>query len=458
VSAALLGTPAAAAGSIWHRTRRIWTVALMVFPVVLAGMSLVGYHYSANVLSYRFGWTLWIILAATSFVSLAQQIVLIILHKISLRRFWLSHTADEHSSGVAPDELDSDKVNFQIGRLLRGFTLAGVAVATYFLWAQVLPAIQILDRVELWTHQVAAAETLRRSDGGETTQMVTRLDTITLADLAWCAMLLVLTTVLSRNLPGLLEVTLLDRLPLDRGGKYAISLVCRYVVAIVGIVFACRILGFEWSSVQWLVAAMSVGLGFGLQEIFGNFVSGIIILLERPVRVGDLVTVNGTSGTVTRIQLRATTITDFDRREMIVPNKKFITDDVVNWTLTDPITRLVVPVGIAYGADTQLACQTLLEVARRNEDIMSDPEPTVVFVRFGASSLDLELRVFIAERSMASDAQHSLHMMIDQAFRERNIEIAFPQQDIHVRSIAPLASAIVSAREALSQQKKNTAA
>ncbi len=458
VSKAVLGGATSSNASIWKRTRRVWTTVLVIFPIGLAGMSLVGYHYSANVLSYRFGWTMWIILAAVSFVSLSQQIILIVLHKISLRRFWLSHSVDDEQAEGEPDEFDPDKVNYQIGRLLRGFTLAGVAVATFFLWAQVLPAIQILDRVELWTHSVEVAETQTLSDGTQKTQMDTQVDTITLADLAWCSVLLVLTALLSRNLPGLLEVTLLDRLPLDRGGKYAISVVCRYLVAIVGIIFACRTLGFAWSSVQWLVAAMSVGLGFGLQEIFGNFVSGIIILLERPIRIGDLVTVNGTTGCVTRIQLRATTILDFDRREMIVPNKRFITDDVVNWTLTDPIMRMVVPVGIAYGSDTELACHTLMEVARRHRNILEDPEPAVVFKGFGASSLDLELRVFIAERERFADVQHGLHMDIDRAFRDNNIEIAFPQQDLHVRSIAPLATAIVSARDELKRQRKSNAA
>ncbi len=439
-SPALFGTPAQRGGTLWRRSRRLWPSLLTLLPLIMAVMSLVGYHYSAHVLSSRFGWTLWLILSAVGLQSLIKQVLGIILQKISVRRFWRQQAYDPASGVGLPEEFDTVQVNAQLSRLLQSFTLVGVALATYVLWAEVLPAIQIFDRVELWSHKVQVAETVLGADGSESVQMVSRVETVTLADVGWCLVVLVLTIVFSRNLPGLLELTLLDRLPLDRGGKYAISVVCRYLVAIAGLLMAGSILGLQWSSVQWLVAAMSVGLGFGLQEIFGNFVSGIIILLERPVRMGDLVTVNGTTGWVTRVQLRATTITDFDRREMIVPNKKFITDDVTNWTLTDPITRLVIPVGIAYGSDTQLACQTLMEVARANTFVLADPEPMVVFTQFGASSLDLELRVFIPERQHVVEVQHDLHMEIDRLFRERKIEIAFPQQDVHIRSI-PTAAA-----------------
>jgi potassium efflux system protein len=209
-------------------------------------------------------------------------------------------------------------------------------------------------------------------------------------------------------------------------------------MALMGLIIASRTIGFSWHSVQWLVAAMGVGLGFGLQEIFANFISGIIILLERPVRAGDIVTVNGTTGVVHKMQLRATTILDPDRRELIVPNKKFITDDVINWTLTDPVTRLVVRIGIAYGSDTRLAHDSLLRVARQHPGVLKDPPPTAIFLAFGASSLDFELRVFISNREKYPDMQHQLHMAIDEEFRRRKIEIAFPQQDVHLKGLEPL--------------------
>jgi potassium efflux system protein len=454
-SAAMVSSNPGAPRSFWMRTRRIWSTGIALAPLALAGMSLIGYHYSASELAYRFSWTIWLILGAVALLSLAQQIVQIVLQKISLRRFWQDRVREaDHPSAEPAEEFDAEKTNHQIAGLLRGFTFAGVVLSLFLIWSQVLPAIQVLDQVELWPVKLEVAENVLGTngepqlnpDGKPLTRMVSKVQNITLADVAWAAICLVFTVIVSRNLPGLLEVTLLDRLPLDRGGKYAISVVCRYLVAIVGIVMAARCLGFEWSSVQWLVAAMSVGLGFGLQEIFGNFVSGMIILLERPIRVGDLVTVNGTTGCVTRIQLRATTITDADRREMIVPNKKFITDDVVNWTLTDPITRVVIPIGIAYHSNTELACQTLLEVARRHPHVMRDPEPTAVFTRFGPSSLDLELRVYIATREHFPDVQHALLLAIDRAFHEKQIEIAYPQQEVHIREPAAMAKALLAAR------------
>jgi potassium efflux system protein len=466
VSASLASLSQPSERGYWLRTRRIWSSAIVLAPLALAALSLVGYHYSASELAHRLSWTLWLILGAMLVVSLAQQIVQVVLNKMSIRQFWLARAADERADDAAAAELDLERVGHQIGRLLRGFSSAGVVLTAFLIWSQVLPAVQILDQVELWSVQRNVVETqlgpdrqpLIGSDGSPVTKSFAKVQNVTLADLAWAAICLGLTVVLSRNLPGLLEVTLLDRLPLDRGGKYAISVVCRYLVAIAGFVLAARCLGLEWSSVQWLVAAMSVGLGFGLQEIFGNFVSGMIILLERPIRVGDLVTVNGTTGYVTRIQLRATTITDADRREMIVPNKKFITDDVINWTLTDSITRMVIPVGVAYGSDTELACATLLEIARANPHVLTDPEPNAVFTRFGASSLDLELRVHLPSREHFPDVQHELHLAIDRAFRERNIEIAFPQQDIHIRPDEGMVKALLQARHELKQQTRKPAA
>jgi potassium efflux system protein len=175
-----------------------------------------------------------------------------------------------------------------------------------------------------------------------------------------------------------------------------------------------------------------VGLGFGLQEIFANFVSGIILLLERPVRVGDMVTVGEVTGKVSRIRIRATTITDFDLKELIIPNREFITGQLINWSLSDRKARVVIPVGVAYGSDTELARKTLLDVAAAEPDVLDDPEPTAFFLGFGASSLDFQLRVFIDDTDKLFLLRHRLHMAIDAAFREKGITIAFPQQDVHL--------------------------
>jgi potassium efflux system protein len=195
-----------------------------------------------------------------------------------------------------------------------------------------------------------------------------------------------------------------------------------------------NIIGWKWSQIQWLVAALSVGLGFGLQEIVANFVSGLIILFERPVRVGDTVTVGQLSGTVSRVRIRATTITDWDRKEIIVPNKAFITEQVINWTLADPITRVVVPVGIAYGSDYELAQKVMEDTLHSLPLVLDEPKPEVFFIGFGDSSLDFSLRVHSRQLSDRLPLMHAVHQAILKALRENGIESPFPQRDLHNRS------------------------
>ncbi|MGB9340513.1 MAG: mechanosensitive ion channel domain-containing protein, partial [Polyangiales bacterium] len=222
---------------------------------------------------------------------------------------------------------------------------------------------------------------------------------------------------------------------LDHGVRYAYSTIAKYVVVLGGLALAFDAIGIGWSSIQWLVAAIGVGLGFGLQEIFANFISGLIILFERPIRVGDVVTVGDVSGTVSRIRTRATWITAFDRKELLVPNKEFVTGQLINWTLSDAVLRLSIPVGIAYGSDTNRAIEVLEQVAKESWRVLRDPRPHVFFIAFGDSSLSFELRVFVRSAEQLFAARHDLNMGIDKAFRDAGIEIAFPQRDLHLRSL-----------------------
>jgi potassium efflux system protein len=257
---------------------------------------------------------------------------------------------------------------------------------------------------------------------------------ITLADVALTAIVLLVVTIAAKNIPGLLEISLLQRLPLDSGARFAVTTLVRYLILVAGISAAFGTLGVSWEKVQWLAAALTFGLAFGLQEIFANFVSGIIILLERPVRIGDIVTVAGTEGRVTRLAMRATTIMDWDRRELLVPNKEFITGSIVNWTLSDQITRLRLDVGVAYGSDVDRARQLMLRAAKENRDLLDDPPPRAWFLGFGDSALSLRLLAFLPTRDVYLSAMDRLHSDIDRLFREAGIEISFPQRDLHLRS------------------------
>lgn len=187
-----------------------------------------------------------------------------------------------------------------------------------------------------------------------------------------------------------------------------------------------------------VVAALGVGIGFGLQEIVANFICGLIILFEQPIRVGDYVTVGETDGTVTRIRIRATTILTRERKELLVPNKEFITGRLLNWSLSDQSSRLEVPVGIAYGADVELAEKLLLEAAQEHPRVQEEPAPFVYFDQFGDSALQLELRCVIDSLDYRITVLSELHHAINRKFRTAGMPIPFPQRDVHLDLQGPL--------------------
>ncbi len=338
---------------------------------------------------------------------------------------------------VLEEELDLGRVDEQTGRLLATSALVAMVIGLWFLWVDLVPAFAVLDSVEVWTTSESVTIESTAADGSTLYESEDRTVPVTLANLLWAALLAFMTLVLARNLPGLLEISLFRIFGASTGERYAYTTIATYAITLFGGVLAFNALGVGWSNVQWLVAAVGLGLGFGLQEIFANFVAGLIILFERPIRVGDVVTVGSISGTVTKIRIRATWITSFDRKELVVPNKEFVTTQLVNWSLSDPVLRVDIPVGIAYGSDTERAIREMHRAATANEHVLRDPQPEVLFVGFGASSLDFELRVYSPDVDHRLPIIHALHLEIDRAFREAGIEIAFPQRDVHIRSAPP---------------------
>jgi potassium efflux system protein len=256
----------------------------------------------------------------------------------------------------------------------------------------------------------------------------------------------VLTVIAWRNVPGLLETALLTRLPLDNATRYAITTLSSYALLFIGIVLSAAEFGLQWDSIQWLVAALGVGLGFGLQEIFANFISGIILLFEQPLRVGDVVTLGDTTGVVSRIRIRATTVTNYDRQELIIPNKDLITGRLVNWTLSDSTNRIVLNVGVAYGSDTQKACALLESICAEHENVTEDPAPIITFDSFGDSTLNIVVRCFLNLMTVRLMTIHELHTRINDRFQEEGIEIAFPQRDLNIRMLPPELTARLAER------------
>ncbi len=200
--------------------------------------------------------------------------------------------------------------------------------------------------------------------------------------------------------------------------------------------FAASVAGFELQNIMVLAGAFGIGIGFGLQDIVNNFLSGIILLFERPIKVGDGVLIDGEYGTVLRIGLRSTVVENLDQAELIVPNSQLISQKLTNWTLSTRRVRVVIPVGVAYGSDLTLVLKILADAAEQHPDILSNPKPSPIFIQFGASSLDFELRVWISDVDMRLRVKSELLLFIDQQFRDAGVEIPFPQRDLHLRSIS----------------------
>lgn len=420
----------------WTRqSYRLGVAVLAVTPVVIAFLSAIGYHYTATRLATRMAATWGVITLLVVARAFLLRWLLVVHRRLALRRgkekLAALRLARQASEGEAAEpapggdpslELRLSEINAQAQRIIRIAIGVAALLLLSLIWKEILPALGYLNRITLWENGLA------KPDETGVIPMVT------LVDLLLGGTWMTLTMVACRNLPGLLDITVFQRLPIDAGARYAASALTQYLLVVLGAVICFRQIGIGWNSIQWLVAAMTVGLGFGLQEIFANFVSGIILLFERPVRVGDTVTIGNVSGTVTRIRIRATTVLDWDNKELIVPNRDFVTGNLVNWTLSNPNLRVVINVGIAYGADTRLATQLLHDIAAAHPLTLPDPEPVVVFNRFGNSSLDFELRVFASGLANSRMLRHELHLAIDDAFRAHQIEIAFPQQDLHIRS------------------------
>ena len=225
---------------------------------------------------------------------------------------------------------------------------------------------------------------------------------------------------------------------MGQGARDAVVTITGYIMFLLALLAGMSAAGFDFGNIAIIAGALSVGIGFGLQNIVNNFVSGLILLFERPVRKGDWIVVNGTEGVVKDIQIRSTRIETFDRADVIVPNSELISNQVTNWVLSSSSGRAIVPVGVAYGTDTEKVRDVLLKVAEENDDVAKTnylPEPRVLFREFGDSSLNFELRVFLLNVDSRLSVISDLNFAIDKAFREAGIEIPFPQRDLHVKSL-----------------------
>lgn len=363
--------------------------------------------------------------------SVLQRIILIYRGRLERRRRnELREQADRDEQGEAAEDGEADWDIDAVGvlsdaqtQLLGAVRLVAMVGLLWLIWSPALPAITLLEDVTLWSvvdPQLPVGE----------------LRTISLATLMLVGVIIALTVLLVRHLPSLVQVLLLEYAPVSAGARYATGVLLQYLILGLGAAVSLSLLGFAWSKVQWLVAALGVGIGFGLQEIVANFISGIILLFERPIRVGDIISVSGYDGKVVNISARATVIETFEGKELLIPNKDLITGVVNNWSLSSSKLRIVIPVGVAYGSDVRLAMRILVEAARNHEAILDQPEPVATFEDFGDNALTLWLRCY-AE----SDFIHrwtELRVEIYDRMAEAGIGIAFPQRDVHLDAQEPI--------------------
>jgi len=236
----------------------------------------------------------------------------------------------------------------------------------------------------------------------------------------------------------------LTRSHVSRGVQLSIARLFHYAIVSVGFLCALFILGFEVTQFVIVISALGIGIGFGLQSFVNNFICGLILLFERPVRVGDNIDLGGQWAEIKRIGLRSTTVETVDLANVIIPNNDLINNQVTNWTLSNRFIRLVIPVGVAYGSDVTRVFETLMQCAKGNPDVRENPEPVVLFRRFGESSLDFELRVWVSDVDNRLPLASDLLREIDQKFRDAGIVIAFPQRDVHLDGTKPVEVRVLS--------------
>ncbi len=495
-----------------NQTSALWMGSILFIPLSLAFLAFWGFYYTALNLAECAYATLVFTLVIETIRGLARRFVLVrrrnaFIQTAKRKRLARIESAkakreEEQAAAAAgatpipempaspsesiealteiqPEEIEKNVK--QAYKLISMGLLLVWAIGIWMIWTDVLPALKALDDYTLWPNQVVengfespavSSETQpadAKSDGSssgdvapspmigmpaaESGAVSASIHRVTVRDLLLFIVISIVTWIAATNLPNAFEILFLEELPFDRSLRYAIKALTSYAIVMLGVLLAFRALSIGWSNVQWLATALTFGLAFGLQEIFANFVAGIILMFERPMRIGDLITVDEFTGVVTKIRTRATTIINWDRKEYVIPNKDFITGRLVNWTLSDAINRIELTVGIAYGSNVELAKSTLYKVLKEHPKVVDEPPSQVIFNEFGESSLNILVRCFIGDIDSRPLVNDSLHTQINNAFNEAGIEISFPQRDLNLRTIDGPASEAIAA---LAKGSKNS--
>jgi potassium-dependent mechanosensitive channel len=426
-------------GLFWlARRRRLVSSLILAAVAIVIVLDVRGYSFTARRLASG-GWQtmLVIVLAAALYRSSARAISANGWRWVKPRRSWAMAltsavarrgsarargTATE--SGIDPSAGGSDLDDpaddvVPVADLITGMRrLSALLVtalsllATAWIWEVDLALVRFLLGQPLWSADGQTPVTL--GNALEATIVMS------IGALAW------------RYMSTLFAMTIFPRMPDDPGVRFAVVTLCRYAVLGVTTLVALGAIHLDLAKIGVVLAALGVGLGFGLQEIVSNFVCGIILLLERPIRIGDVVTVAGTSGKVDRINIRATTIINSDNQSMIVPNREFITGNLVNWTLKDKILRVPIKIRVAYGTNPDRVVALLLEIAAADSDVMLNPSPSAALEDFGESSLVFGLYTFVAEPGLAGGVRHRVCAEIQRRFAAEDVVMPFPTHELHL--------------------------
>ena len=369
-------------------------VLLQLVPVILIALVALGYYYTAlnlitHIINTYIAWVVWSLVRHTIYRGITVASRRLAYRRLQEKRQQKQQDSSDTSASddvvvITEQEegLALNEVRSQLLRFADLFIWTALFAIFYYVWSDLVTVVSYLRDITLWQQT-------------STTEAGVVTETISLFNLIVALIIVVITYILVRNIPGILEVLIFSRVKLSPGTPYTITKLLTYILVAVGGAWAFSTLGMSWSKLQWLFAALSVGLGFGVQEIFANFVSGIILLFERPIRVGDTVTINGVTGTVAKFRIRAITMIDPD---------------------LDLVKRL------------------LLQAAHEQPSVLKDPEPRALFLTFGASTLDHELRVYVGQVSERNDTLDALNRRVNELFAENNIDIAFNQLDIFIKN------------------------
>lgn len=327
----------------------------------------------------------------------------------------------------SPEEVEIDSSSSTALNLLFNFTLLGARI---WLWVSAMLYItNLLPISRIWSYRLRN-QLVQTLTSPILTLGASQYSIIYLFFLLGLMLGLMIVAGAATNI---LRSRILQFTGIDRGAQEAIAVITKYTIIIVGSIVLLQVGGLDLSSLTILASALGVGIGFGFQDIAKNFGSGVILLFERPIQVGDFVQVGDLEGTVERIGGRSTLLRTLDEISIIVPNSRFLEDKVINWSYQNPVSRLRIPVGVAYGSDINLVKKALLEAVENQAGVLATPVPNIFFVGFGDSSLNFVLMVWTSTPSRQYLIKSNLYFRIEELFRKYQIKIPFPQRDLHVR-------------------------